>query len=119
MNPLNKHTIEMILELADGDNSVLLELFTSFLKDAKELSEEINNAVYNLDWEQLQFKVHTLKGLSGTIGAGPLFEICKTFNNDLINGNKITAASLANSLTIEYKELVDYIRTNYQIEYET
>jgi len=38
----------MILELADGDNSVLLELFSSFLKDAKELSEEINNAVYNL-----------------------------------------------------------------------
>jgi HPt (histidine-containing phosphotransfer) domain-containing protein len=115
MNPLNKQTVDMILELADGDNSVLLEIFSSFLKDAKELSEEINSAVSNLDWETLQFKVHTLKGLSGTIGAKPLFEICKNLNNDLKNGNKMTAIGLANSLVIEYKELADYIRTNYQI----
>jgi HPt (histidine-containing phosphotransfer) domain-containing protein len=115
LNPLNNLTIDTILELADGDDSVLSELFSSFLKDAKELSEEINSAVYNLDWEKLQFKVHTLKGLSGTIGASSLFKICKTLNNDLKNGNKVTAIDLANSLVIEYKELADYIRTNYQI----
>jgi two-component system CAI-1 autoinducer sensor kinase/phosphatase CqsS len=115
MNPLNKQTLDMILELADGDNNVLLELFSSFLKDAKELSQEINSAVYNLDWEKLQFKVHTLKGLSGTIGARSLFEICKTLNNDLKNGDKLTAIRLANSIVIECKELADYLRTNYKI----
>ncbi len=118
MNPLNKETLDAILELAEGEDSILLELLQSFLKDAKELSEEINNAVHNLDWEKLQFNVHTLKGLSGTIGANPLFEVCKVLHNDLKSGNMSTAVSLANSVSIKYEELVEYIKSNYQIEHE-
>tara|TARA_Y100000589_G_scaffold282435_1_gene279936 strand:- start:376 stop:723 length:348 start_codon:yes stop_codon:yes gene_type:complete len=115
MQRLNKETIDMILELANGDNGVLLELFNSFLKDAKELSEDITSAVCNLEWEEVQFKAHTLKGLSGTIGAKTLYDICKTLNSDLKNGNKMTASSLAYSLSVEYKELEKYIEGNYQI----
>ena len=118
MNPLNKETIETILDLANGDDCVLLELLQSFLKDAKELSEEINSAAHNLDWEKLQFNVHTLKGLSGTIGAKPIFDVCKVLNDDLKKGNKMTAVSLANLVSIKYKELVKYIKSNYKIEYE-
>ena len=118
MDPLNKETINTILELADGDNIVLLELLESFLKEAKELSEEINNAVNELDWEKLQFNVHTLKGLSGTIGAKPIFDVCKVLNDDLKKGNKMTAVSLANLVSIKYKELVKYIKSNYKIEYD-
>ncbi len=119
MNPLNKETLDAILELAEGENSVLLELLQSFLKDAKELSEEINNAVHDLDWERLEFNVHTLKGLSGTIGANPLFEACKVLYNDLKSGNIATAVSLASSVSIKYEELVEYIKSYYQIEHET
>ena len=115
MNPLSKETIETILELADGDDCVLFELLQSFLKDAKELSEEINSAAHNLDWEKLQFNVHTLKGLSGTIGANPLYEVCKTLNDDLKSGNTMTAVSLADSVYTKYEELVEYIKSNYQI----
>ena len=118
MNPLSKDKIETILDLANGDDCVLIELLQSFLKDAKELSEEINSAAHNLDWEKLQFNVHTLKGLSGTIGANPLYQVCKTLNDDLKIGNTNTAVSLANSVCSKYVELVDYIRFNYQIEYE-
>ena len=118
MDPINKETIQTILELSDGDNCVLLELLQSFLKDTKELSEEINTAVHNLDWEKLQFYVHTLKGLSSTIGAKPLFELCKKLNDDLKSGNRMTAVSLANSVYTKYQELEEYIKSNYQIEYE-
>ncbi|MBK21244.1 MAG: hypothetical protein CMP63_02855 [Flavobacteriales bacterium] len=118
MNPLNKETLNEILELADGRNSVLLELLQSFLRDTRELSEEITNAVHDFDWEKLQFSVHTLKGLSGTIGANPLFEVCKLLNDDLKNGNTKTAVALANSVSTKYEELVEYIKSNYQIEYE-
>ena len=118
MNPLDKETIDEILDLADGEEGVLTELLQSFLKDARELSKEINNAVHNLDWEKLQFNVHTLKGLAGTIGAIPLFEVCKVLNNDLKTGNTMTAGSLANSVSTKYEELIEYIKSNYQIEYE-
>ena len=118
MNPLNKETLDAILELAEGEGSVLLELLQSFLNDAKELSEEINSAVHDLDWERLEFNVHTLKGLSGTIGANPLFEVCKELHNDLKSGNIKTAVSLANAVSIKYGELVEYIKFNYQIEHE-
>ena len=115
MKPLNRETINTILDLADGDSNVLIELLISFLKDAKELSEEINHAVTNLDWNQLQFKVHTLKGLSGTMGAKPLFEICKMLNDDLKKGNTQSANSLAISLSVEYNDLEEYIKSNYKI----
>ena len=37
MDPLNKETLDEILELADGQNSVLLELLQSFFRDARVL----------------------------------------------------------------------------------
>ena len=119
MNPLNKQKINAILELADGDTIVLIELLNSFLKDIKELSDDINSAVYNSDWKRLGFKAHTLKGLAGTIGANPLFEICKKITDSLEKDDTTKAVSFVNYLFLECRELKGYIETNYNIEDET
>lgn len=115
MTPLNKETIDGILELAGGEDFILVELFQSFLEDAKELSEGIKSAADSSDWEKLQFDVHTLKGLCGTIGATPLFEVCKVLNDDLKNGNMDTAVPLADQAVSKYEDLVEFITSNYQV----
>lgn len=118
MEPLNKETIDGILDLAGGEDFILVELFESFLDDAKELSGGILNSASASDWEKLQFDVHTLKGLSATIGATPLFEVCKVMNDDLKTGNEEKAKFLAEEVVEKYKELVVYITSNYNVKYE-
>jgi HPt (histidine-containing phosphotransfer) domain-containing protein len=107
--------IDGILELAGGEDVVLVELFQSFLKDAKELSEGMKLAADCSDWEKLQFDVHTLKGLSGTIGAVSLFEVCTILNNNLKDGNTKSAIDLSNQVVYIYKELVNHITKNYNV----
>lgn len=115
MSPLNKETIDGILELAGGEDFILVELFQSFLEDAQELSESIKSAADSSDWEKLKFDVHTLKGLCGTIGANPLFEVCKVLNDDLRNGKLETAVGLANEVIAKYEELTEHIKSNYKV----
>ena len=115
MTPLNKDTIDKILELTGGDDSILVELFESFLADAKELSERIKKSAASSDWEQLMFDVHTLKGLCGTIGAIPLYEVCKVLNDDLKSGNMSTSIDLANETILKYEDLVEHITSNYKV----
>tara|TARA_B110000211_G_C14010725_1_gene523003 strand:+ start:409 stop:801 length:393 start_codon:yes stop_codon:yes gene_type:complete len=118
MSPLNKETIDGILELTGGDESILIELFESFLDDAKELSGGIKTSADTSDWDKLKFDVHTLKGLCGTIGANPLFEVCKVLNDDVCDGNYEKMIPLANEVVDNYKILVNYITSNYEISYE-
>jgi HPt (histidine-containing phosphotransfer) domain-containing protein len=118
MSPLNKETIDGILELTGGDNSILVELFKSFLEDTKELSEGMKTAANTSDWDKLKFDVHTLKGLCGTIGANPLFEVCKVLNEDVKDGKYEQILPLVNEVEKNYKDLVRYITSNYDIKYE-
>jgi HPt (histidine-containing phosphotransfer) domain-containing protein len=115
---INKKTIDSILELTGGEDVILVELFQSFLKDAKELSEGIKFAADCSDWEKLRFDVHTLKGLCGTIGAMSLLEVCSVLDDNLKIGNTKSASELANQAVMIYKELVEHITINYKIKYE-
>jgi len=66
----------------------------------------------------LKFDVHTLKGLCGTIGANSLFEVCKILNTDINAGNYSEVIPLANKVVENYKDLVVYIKANYDVKYE-
>ena len=118
MDPLNKETIDELLNLTGGDESVLIELFESFIADGKQLSGGIKTAADSSNLEKLKFDVHTLKGLCGTIGANSLFEVCKLLNDDIIVGKYDEIVPLANEVVRNYEDLVIYILSNYDIKYE-
>jgi len=117
MNPLSKDTINEILELSGGDDSLLIELFELFLFDTKILVEGIALAFKKSDWDKLEYDLHTLKGLCGTIGANPLFEVCKILNERVKNSEYDNLKSLIDELFISREELVDYIIDNYNVKY--
>ena len=75
----------------------------------------IKKSAATSDWKQLMFDVHTLKGLCGTIGAIPLYEVCKVLNDDLKSDNMSTSLDLANETILKYDDLVEYITSNYKV----
>lgn len=113
--PLNKETIDAIIDLAGGETSILIELFDSFLQDGEELTSNIKIALESSDAEKLQYEVHTLKGLCGTIGAITLFEVCKELDAELKMGEQARINELVEELMERYQDLVVYINKNYEI----
>lgn len=108
---LNTETIDQIKSFST-DNSMIVELFTSFIDDSDILVKKIHSHTKNLD-EDLQSQVHTLKGVAGTIGASRLHEICKLFDNNLRQGNNDLNIELADKLEDCYSELKSYIINTY------
>ena len=110
---IKEATIQQILELSGGDSSILVELFESFNNDAAELQEEIVAAFDKHDYKALKSSIHTLKGLSGTIGATSLFELCYNIDLELKNSGAFTDENALQQLVEENEKLKIYIIDKY------
>jgi PAS domain S-box-containing protein len=69
---LDPNVIESLREI-----EALEEAIEAYLETAPELLEKIAAAMTNLDAEQLKPAAHSLKSISGTLGALTLFELCE------------------------------------------
>lgn len=82
---LNQKVIDQIKSMAKNNPSYLRMLFDSFEDDAESLLASAKGSIMSEDYEQLASDIHTLKGVSGTIGASDLFEASKVFHDQLKN----------------------------------
>lgn len=82
---INEEVVNTLIEMA-GDDSLVKELFASYLSDLDELVTKCNESHKTLNIERLKGDIHTLKGVSGTIGCERMFECCKAINDDLKSG---------------------------------
>ncbi len=69
---LDPNVIESLREI-----EALEEAVEAYIETAPELLEKIAAATTNLDAEQLKPAAHSLKSISGTLGALTLFELCE------------------------------------------
>ena len=85
-------------------------VFDLFLKSSKEILDQIkqNNEINNL--KELSFHVHSLKGISGNIGAERLFEYTKNLDLDIKQGKIPSDKNWFEQLELMYKELVGEIK---------
>ena len=83
INVLNKKTIDDLLALSNNDHTLLKEILTNFISDSQSFIEEINGLVQAENFENIEAPIHTLKGLSGTIGAKQLHELSKIINRKI------------------------------------
>ena len=106
MNPNNIETLKRQTQNAPG---LFNELFVSFIEDCEDLLNEISGAIVGKNYKALSEAIHTLKGLSGTIGATRLFEI----SSHIDKANKMEDYSVAVNmfplLSGHFNELKDYI----------
>lgn len=110
---IKEDTVKQILDLSGGDTEILIELFSSFIEDAKELGEEISKAFEANDASSLKTHIHTLKGLCGTIGATTVFE--KSYAIDLILKEKGSFSDSEQMMDLlqENEDLILFVNEKY------
>lgn len=109
---INEEVVNTLIEMA-GDDSLVKELFGSYLNDLEELVAKCNAAHKNMDIEQLKGDIHTLKGVSGTIGCERMFECCNAINDDLKSGIQDNLDSQMVAFNNVNQELVPLIQEKY------
>jgi HPt (histidine-containing phosphotransfer) domain-containing protein len=66
--------MEMVLEMFEGDTSVLAELADLFVDEYPELHGELSSAIDRADFARTAKVAHRLKGSLGTLSAFPAME---------------------------------------------
>lgn len=79
--PLNPSTFAMLQKNTMQNPAFLAELFESFISDTQELMVELQRSAEQDNFEEYYTAVHTLKGLSGTIGCSRMFEVLKVMDS--------------------------------------
>ncbi|MDD5572007.1 MAG: PAS domain S-box protein, partial [Bacteroidales bacterium] len=112
---LNEETVNNIMNDLDGNKSELKNLFTNFIDDLDELFKKIQFAANNRNFQELKSAIHTVKGLTGTIGASQLYEIIKDLETSLKdkeeNYERITKT--LDSVMDKYDLLKNHVKKSY------
>ncbi|WP_178861277.1 response regulator [Thiomicrorhabdus cannonii] len=69
--------IQKGMETTNYNNQLYLKLLKKFADSQKSFKHEFMQAIKVGDWNQAQLLAHTLKGLSGNIGASKIYEAAK------------------------------------------
>jgi CheY-like chemotaxis protein len=90
---------DQLLTICDGDAVFRRELARSYLESAPRCLGEIHTALALGDTDSLIAAAHALKGISRTIGAADLGEICRELESAAAGGDLEEAESVAKRLT--------------------
>jgi HPt (histidine-containing phosphotransfer) domain-containing protein len=112
---LNKITINSIISQANGNEKLIHEIFESFVYDVQNMINQIDIAVKNNDFKQFKLIIHTMKGLSATIGASQLHLIAKELDLFLKNEKYEEAISYIPSLIQIYDECKKQVKEEFKI----
>jgi len=109
LNPKNIETLRRQTQNAPG---LFSELFTSFIEDCNELIAQISDSIVSKDYKKLSEAIHTIKGLSGTIGASRMYEITSFIDKSNKSNDFTTAVDLYPTLNQCFVELREYINSD-------
>ena len=90
---IDNDTLEQIKLESDNDDLIVREIYFSYFSEAEILLKRINDYFDKSDYEKLRTKIHSLTGISETVGAKKLNEISK-FIESIIREKKYDELSL-------------------------
>jgi len=74
---INQKNLEKLRNNTVNNPQLLKEIFQSFLEESSSLINDIKSAIEKQNHDLYYTAVHSLKGLSGTIGCSRMFELLK------------------------------------------
>lgn len=83
---INEIDIQKALFNVNHNEMLLLNLYCDFVKDYQDADQFILQALESGDTNAAHYKLHTLKGLSGTLGAIPLSDAAETLEKQILSG---------------------------------
>lgn len=112
---LNKQTIDSIILQANGNSTIIQEIFESFVYDVQNMIDQIDIAIKNSDYKQFKVIIHTIKGLSATIGASQLHVVAKEIDQLLKEDKNKEAISLVPFLSQIYDNCKKQVKEEFKI----
>lgn len=97
--------IETALFNVNRNESLLVNLFSNFIKDYEGANKEIIEALEADNTDFAQYKLHTLKGLTGTLGAKQLSEATENLEKIITDAEKPIDSALA-QFDLQFIELL-------------
>ena len=92
----------------------LMEILESYLSESEKSVAQIQSSFSVLDFKQIVFYIHSLKGGSGTVGANRVAAICKEINSickSPIHSSKAeTIEIMLQQLEVEFAKVAQFIR---------
>lgn len=92
----------------------LMEILESYLSESEKSVAQIQSSFSVLDFKQIVFYIHSLKGGSGTVGANRVAAICKEINSICklpVHGSKVeTIEIMLQQLEVEFAKVAQFIR---------
>ncbi|MFW5758740.1 MAG: Hpt domain-containing protein [Bacteroidota bacterium] len=106
---IDQETMNMLQEYAKGNPELVTDIIDSFVPEAQELISKIKNAIHSEDIELLRSSVHSLSGISGSIGASQLRAMASDSENAIKEGAHEKAILLATQIPDAYQELINLL----------
>jgi signal transduction histidine kinase/CheY-like chemotaxis protein/HPt (histidine-containing phosphotransfer) domain-containing protein len=111
--PLQPLQLERLDEISGGDSEFEKELLGEFLRTAPILVEDAAKAIAARDAAAAQRAAHTLKGSSGSIGAGPLAEASRFLEETCKEGRFEEAAPRVDQIRTRLDDLAAFVLGHY------
>jgi len=104
-----------------GNKKLYQKILIKFHSDYREMTQQIIDAIEQGDQKLSQRLAHTVKGVSGNIGAGELQEIAAQLESAIKDGKIDEAKALIPSFEIQLKEVIHTLGENlvHKLEKET
>lgn len=102
---IDMKVFELIKNQSEGDSSIVREIYLSYFSEAEVLMKLINEHANKNNYEKLRVSVHSLSGISATVGAKKMKEITKDIEIELRNENFNEASVLVPMLNRAFQEL--------------
>lgn len=108
---IDLETLQALQDMVGKDDlDAIAEVIDSYLEDAPQLLQAIQNAVRLDDVRGLHYAAHTLKSSSATLGAMRLYRLCQDLEEISKGCTTLTALTLVSQLETEYER----VRTTLQ-----
>ncbi|MES2732263.1 MAG: Hpt domain-containing protein [Bacteroidota bacterium] len=99
---MNAEGLQSILQLAEGDASVLMEIIFDSLQYTPQLMDNLTQAVEQEDAKKIKLSAHSLKSSSAQIGALIMADLCHHLEMKSGDGDISAANQYLQQINLEY-----------------
>ena len=101
--------IPVALARLDGNAELLIELFIMFRDNYSGSADQIRKDIKNGDYKHAAYIVHNIKGVSGNLSAGKLFEKSAMLEKAVSSGDDELIFEILTGFELELKSVIDSI----------
>jgi PAS domain S-box-containing protein len=110
--------IEGALKRMNNKKSLYLNILNKFVDNNKEVVEEISSTYNKKDYDTAKRLIHTLKGVSGNIGANSIHELSKVVEQHIVNHKDAEVINKLVVLDQQIQQLINAITESLGLKEE-